>query len=234
MEENVQAVKQQEVDKIGLIQRFKNWYNDKPIWQTAVPGFALASLAVILVVNQSDVPHQNISPDSSITMASADNDGLIESIKQYPSPWENQTLGFSSSTYSTPVKAVGIGIWRSKSKLINSKDPLPVQLESEVAIDWKTSEWRDYYAFGEWIINAWELANEEQVGLSKWVELSKTLQTLESNFKQHPKPEPEAEITLQAIDKIKVSLGLLSQKKDTLAQTTLLREMDLGLQKLFF
>ena len=233
VEENAQAVKQQKPDKVGFIQRLKNWYGDRSLWTTAVPGFALASLAIVLVLNQSDNSYQDISSGSAIAVAALDADMLAESIKQLPTPWENPTFGFSRATYTSPVKAVGTGLWDTRCTLIKSKDPLPKQLASEVAIDWQKSEWQDYYAFGKWTVSAWIFANEKQVEQSQWAKLNKTLQTLEISFKQHSQPEPEAKIALQVIDKMKVSLDRLSQKEDVLAQTTLLREIDLGLQKLF-
>jgi len=65
------------------------------------------------------------------------------------------------------------------------------------------------------------------------MQLNKSLQTLEASFKQHQQSESEAKIALQTIDRIKASLGRLSRQEDLSAQTALLYEIDLGLQKLF-
>ncbi len=231
-EENTHVVKQPKAEKIGFIQHLKNWYGDRSVWTTAVPGFALASLAIVLVLNQSDTSHKDISSDLSMVVAEFDANISADSINQLPTPWESPTFGFSKSTYTIPVKAVGTGIWNTRNTLINSKDPLPSQLVSELAIDWQNSEWRDYYAFGQWTVSAWVLTKAKHVDQSQWAELSKILQTLETSFKQH-QPEPEAKLALQIIDKMKVSLARLSNKEDILAQTTLVREIEQGLQKLF-
>jgi len=233
VEETPHVVKQPQTEKVGLIQQLKNWYGDRSLWVTTVPSFALASLAIVLVFNLSDTSYTDISSAPSIAVAELDANMLADSINQLPIPWENSTFGFSRSNYSTPVKAVGTGLWNTRSTLINSKDPLPEALTSEVTIDWQNSEWRDYYAFGQWTVNAWVLAKAKHVDQSQWAELSKMLQTLEASFKQHPESAVESIIALQAIDKIKVSLDSLSVKEDALAQTTLLRELDLSLQKLF-
>ncbi len=230
-EENPHVVKEPKIEKVGFIQQLKNWYGDRSLWATAVPGFALASLAIVLVFNQPDTFYTDITSDSVMDVAELDENMLVDSINQLPIPWESPTFGFSKSIYSTPVIAVGVGIWNIRSILLNSKDPLPKPLDSELTIDWQNSEWRDYYAFGQWTVRTWVLAKAKDVDQSQWAELGKMLQTLEASFKQQS--EPEAKIVLQAIDKMKVNLGRLSQKEDVLAQTTLLRELDLSLQKLF-
>ena len=231
--ENTHVVEQPKAEKTGFIQHLKKWYCDKSLWTTAVPSFALASLAIVLVLNQSNTSYKEISSDPSIVVAELDENIIADSINQLPTPWESPTFGFSKSTYTIPVKAVGTGIWNIRNTLINSKDPLPNQLVSELAIDWQNSEWRDFYAFGQWTVSAWVLAKAKYVDRLQWAELSKILQTLETSFKQHPQSEPEAKLALQAIDKIKVNLSRLSKKEDILAQTTLLREIEQGLQKLF-
>jgi hypothetical protein len=231
VEENAQAVKQKKAEKTGFIQRLKNWYNDRPIWNAAIPGIALASLTVVLMVNRPDSPNQGMTVDPSIAVAALDADMLGDSISQYPLPWESSTFGFFNSTYTAPVKAVGAGLWNARNELINSKAPLPSQLASEPEIDWKNSEWRDYYAFGQWTMSAWVFAKAKQIDPTQWAELNKILQALEIRFKQQP--DPEAIRVLQTIDKIKGSLNRLSKTEDVLAQATFLREIDLGLQKLF-
>ncbi len=228
-ENNRHIPEQPKAKKAGFIEHLKNWSGEKSFWTTAVPGFAVASLAIVLVFNQSDTFYKGISSDPSELVVEIDAD----SINQFPTPWESPTFGFSRSTYTIPIKAVGTGIWNTRSTLVNSKDPLPKQLVSELAIDWQNSEWRDYYAFGQWTVSAWLLANAKHVDQPQWAELSKILQTLETGFKQHPQSEPEAKLALQAINKMKVSLSQLSKKEDVLAKTTLLREIEQSLQRLF-
>jgi hypothetical protein len=110
---------------------------------------------------------------------------------------------------------------------------LPAQLVSDPAIDWQDSEWLDYYVFGQWLVSAWVLAKDEHINPSQWTQLNTSLKTLETGFKQRKQSEHEVEIALQTIVKMKVTLERLSQKQDLSAQSSLLREIDLGLQKLF-
>lgn len=228
--DSVKAIKQHKADNVGSLQQFENWLNSGISWQVAVPGLALA---ILLVVNMSDISNQNIYSDPAMAVVRLDDEKLISSINQLPVPWEDQTFGFSKSTYPIPTKAVGAGIWNAKSTFLNSEKPLPAQLVSDPAIDWQDSEWLDYYVFGQWLVSAWVLANDEHIKPSQWTQLNATLKTLETGFKQRQQAEPKMEIVLQTIGKMKVNLDRLSQKQDLSAQSALLREIDLGLQKLF-
>ncbi len=232
-QDSEQAVKQHEAEKIGVVQHVESWFKAGFFWQTAATGLALATLAIVFVVNQPDMPYQNSETNSSMVAVELEADVLAKSINQFSDPWENQTFGFTKSTYATSVKAVGAGIWNAKSKMKNLKIPLPAQLVSEPAIEWQNSEWHNYYAFGEWILNAWILAKAERTKLSQWIQLKQPLQILETGFKQRQQHDPEAKIVLQTIDKMKISLNILSKKEDFSARNILLREIELGLQKLF-
>jgi len=190
-------------------------------------------LAIAVIVNLPDVPYQDIYSAPSMAVVTLDADALARSINQSPAPWENQTFGFTKATYTAPAKAVGAGMWDTKSTLTNSMDALPVQLVSESAIDWQDSEWSDYYAFGKWTLSAWVLARAEHIKQPQWVLLGESLQSLKAGFKQRQQSEPEAKIALQTIAKMQVSLDRLSQKEDLFAQNTLLRDIERGLQKLF-
>ncbi len=227
---SVKAIKQHKIEKVGFFQQFENWLDSGVSWQTAVPGLALA---ILLVVNMSDSSKQKIYSDPSMPVVKLDAETLAFSINQLPVPWNDQTFGFNKSTFTTPAKAVGVGIWSAKSILLNSQHPLPAQLVSDPAIDWQDSKWQDYYTFGKLSVSAWVLANAEHIKPTQWTQLSKSLHTLETEFKQRQQSEPEAKIALQTIDKMNVSLDRLSRKKDFPAQIALLREIELGLQKLF-
>lgn len=231
-QDNVQVVKQHTAEKSAFIQRIENWLNSVASWQTAIPGLALASVTIALIVNLPDASYQDVYSDPSMVVT-LDADTLSRNINQLPAPWKNQTFGFAKSTYTTPAKAVGAGIWSARSTLMNSQDSLPAQLVSEPAIDWQDSEWHDYYAFGKWTLSAWIVAKAENIKQPQWVLLNESLQSLEAGFKQRSQSEPEAKITLQTIAKMKVSLDHLSQKEDVFAQSDLLRDIELGLQKLF-
>ena len=227
---SAKAIKQHNTDKVGFFQKIENWLNSGVSWQMAVPGLALA---ILLVVNMSDTSKQNIYSDPAMAVVRLDTETLALSLNQLPVPWKDQTFGFSKSTYPIPAKAVGAGIWSAKSTFLNSDKPLPAQLVSDPAIDWQNSEWLDYYVFGQWLVSAWVLANDKHIKPPQWTLLNTSLKTLETGFKQRQQSEPEAEIVLQTIVKMKVNLDRLSQKQDFSAQSTLLREIDLGLQKLF-
>lgn len=230
---NDPVVNHHKTEKLGFIQRFESWLNSVVSWQTAVPGLALASVAIALIVNLPDASYQDVYSDPSMVVVTLDADTLTRNINQLPAPWKNQTFGFAKSTYTTPAKAVGAGIWSARSTLMNSQVPLPAQLVSDPAIDWQDSEWQDYYAFGKWTLSAWIVAKAENIKQPQWVLLRDSLQSLETGFKQRSQSEPEAKITLQTIDKMKVSLDRLSKKEDVFAQSDLLRDIELGLQKLF-
>ena len=226
----IKATKQHQPDKVGFFQRLENWFNMGISWQTAVPGLVLA---IVLVVNLTDTSKKDAYSDSPMAVVRLDAEMLASSINQFPVPWKDQNFGFSKSTYTSPAKAVGVGIWNAKNTFLNTQHPLPNQLVSDFAIDWQNSEWQDYYTFGKWSVSAWVLANAKHVEPAQWMQLSKSLQTLEASFKQHQQSESEAKIVLRAIDKIKASVGSLSHQEDLSAQTALLREIELGLQKLF-
>lgn len=232
-QENVQVVKPPKVKNTGLIQRFENCFNAKFFWQTAASGLAVASLALALIVNLPDSPDQAGYSDLAMAVATVDADVLARSIEQLAAPWENQTFGFNNASYTIPAKAVGAGIWNARSTLLNVQDPLPVELHSEPAIVWQDSQWYDYYALGQWTLSAWILVNAENIEQSQWELLSEALQTLEARFKQRQQAEPEATIALQSIHKMQVSLERLAQKQDLSAQRILLRDIKLGMQKIF-
>jgi hypothetical protein len=232
---NVQAAQQDRVDRVdrvGIVQRLTNWFNSKPLWQTAVPGMALASLAVALVINMPSTLYNN-SMTPSVVATTVDAGKLANSIHQMPVPWEQQTFGFNQSAYTTQVKAVGVGIWNASSALMSLTDPLPTQLDTDSPIDWQGSEYHNYYAFGQWTLDAWVLVNADYVKPEQWQLMNQSLQTLKSGLTQRQQTEPEAAIALQTIDKMKSSLDRLSRKADISAQSTLMREIELGLQKLF-
>lgn len=230
----VQAVKHNNTDQAGLFQRLVNWFNSDFSWHIAVPGLALASLAIALVVNMPFTLYKNaITNPAMVAATTLDADKLADSINQLPVPWKDQTFGFNQSAYTKQAKAVGVGIWNARGALMNSDAPLPSQLGTEYPIDWQDSDCRDYYAFGQWTLDAWVLANAEHVKPVQWQLMNKSLQTLETDLKQRQQSEPEAVIALQTIGKMKTSLDRLSRKADFSAQSTLIREIEIGLQKLF-
>ncbi len=225
---------QKSVNKDSLIQRFGEWFNSGFSWQTAVPGLALASLAIAVVVNVPHSLYKTTNTDPSVIAATTlDADSLSNSIAQLPVPWQDQAFGFSKTTHSNQAKAVGVGIWTARNTLMNSNDPLPDQLVSQPVVDWQTSESRDYFAFGQWALDAWVLANAKTVKPEQWTLLNQSLNNLENGFNQRQHSEPEAAIALQTIDKMKDKLEKLSRKADFSAQTALSREIEIGLQKLF-
>ncbi len=228
---NTPVVEQHTAKKAGVLKRLKSWFDSGFSWQIAVPGIALASLAIALVVNLPDSYKSGYS-DQSIAATTLDADTLAHVINQLPVPWKDQTFGFNKSAFTAPAKALGVGIWNARKSLMNSDDPLPVQLVSEPAINWRDSEYHDYYAFGIWILDAWILGNAEYVKPQQWALLRESLQTLETGLQQRQQSEAQATIALQTIDKMKTSLDHLSKKTDLTAQKALLREIELGLQKL--
>jgi hypothetical protein len=230
---DVKNLQQNDIEKTEFFQHFENWCNSWISWQTVVPGLALASLAIALVVQIPNSPDQDSYSAPSMAAVTLDADALANSINQLPAPWKNQTFGFTKSTYSASAKAIGAGIWNARRTLLNSKDPLPIELVSEPEIDWQDSEWHDYYAFGKWTLSTWILARADHVEQPQWVLLNQSLQTLETGFEKRQSSEPEAIIALQTIAKLKISLDRLSEKEDFPAQNNLLREIELGLQKLF-
>lgn len=228
---NAPVVEQHTANKVGFLKRLENWLNSGASWKTAVSGIALASLAIALVVNLPD-NYKSGYLDQSVVATTLDADTLAHVINQLPVPWKNQTFGFNNSAYTAPAKAIGVGIWNARKSLMNSDDPLPVQLVSEPAINWRDSEYHDYYAFGIWILDAWILGNAGHVKPRQWALLRESLQTLEAGLQQRKQSETQAAIALQTIDRMKSSLDYLSQKSDLTAQRALLREIELGLQKL--
>ena len=231
VQNKVQTVEHNNADQVGFFQRLMDWFNSDFSWRIAVPGLALASLAIALVVNMPFTLYKNATTNPAMVAATTiDADKLANSINQLPVPWKDQTLGFNKSAYTKQAKAIGVGIWNARSALMNSDDPLPSQLETD---DGQDSEYHDYYAFGQWTLDAWVLANAEHVKPEQWKLMNKSLLTLETDLKQRQPSEPEAVIALQTIGKMKSSLDRLSRKADFSAQSTLIREIEIGLQKLF-
>ncbi len=233
VQQDEQVLEQHNGKKAGFFQHFESWCTSWGSWQTIIPALALASLAIALVIQLPDTPDQDIYSAPSMAAVTLDADALANSINQLPVPWKSQTFGFTKSNYSTSAKAIGAGIWSARKTLLNSKDPLPAELVSEPAINWQDSEWRDYYAFGKWTLSTWILARADHVEQPQWVLLNQSLRTLETGFEKRQDSELEAKIALQTLSKLKVSLDRLSKKEDFPAQNNLLREIELGLQKLF-
>ncbi|HFD12130.1 MAG TPA: hypothetical protein ENJ32_06650 [Crenotrichaceae bacterium] len=234
-QQNKKASQQQNIiAKAGFLQRLGEWFNSGFSWQTALPGIALASLAIALVVN---IPHSlyksTITNPSVVAATTLDADTLAQSIQQLPVPWEHQALGFSKTSYSVPAKAVGAGIWSARNALMSSTDSLPDPLVITPEVDLQNSPYSKYFEFGQWTLDAWILTNVDHVKPAQWALLSQSLNIIKTGLKQHQKSEPEATIALQIIDKMKPSLDRLSQKQDPSAQKSLSREIRLGLQKLF-
>jgi hypothetical protein len=230
----VRTVEHNNTDQAGFFQRLMDWFNSDFSWKVAAPGLALASLAITLVVNMPFTLYKNATTNPSVVAATTiDADKLANSINQLPVPWKDPTFGFNKSAYTKQAKAFGVGIWNARRALMNSDDPLPSQLETESPIDWQDSECRDYYAFGQWTLDAWVLANVEHVKPAQWQLMNQSLQTLENDLKQRQQSEPEAVIALQTIGKMKTSLNRLARKPDLSAQSALMREIEIGLQKLF-
>ncbi len=230
----VRTVEHNNTDQAGFFQRLMDWFNSDFSWKVAAPGLALASLAIALVVNMPFTLYKNATTNPSVVAATTiDADKLANSINQLPVPWKDPTFGFNKSAYTKQAKAFGVGIWNARRALMNSDDPLPSQLETESPIDWQDSECRDYYAFGQWTLDAWVLANAKHVKPEQWKLMNQSLQTLETDLKQRQQSEPEAVIALQTIGKMKTSLNRLARKPDLSAQSALMREIEIGLQKLF-
>lgn len=231
---DVEATQQQDLKKPGFFHRLGEWFNNGFSWQIALPGLALASLAIALVINIPHALYKSTRTDPAVVAATTmDADTLARSINRLPVPWENQTFGFSNTVYSSPVKAVGAGIWSARNALMNLKDPLPKQLDTEPAVNWKQSDFRDYYTFGQWTLNAWVLANAQHVKPAQWALLSQSVKRLEVSLKRHQGSEPESVVVLQAIGQMRGSLSRLSRSVDPAAQNALLREIETGLQKIF-
>jgi hypothetical protein len=106
-------------------------------------------------------------------------------------------------------------------------------LDTHTPIDRKGSEYHNYNAIRQRTLDAWVLVNADYVKPEQWQLMNQSLQTLKSGLKQRQQVEPEAAIALQTIDKMTSSLDRLSRKTDISAQSTLMREIELGLQKLF-
>ncbi|MEE9345629.1 MAG: hypothetical protein V3U88_08480 [Methylococcales bacterium] len=218
--------------KVGILQRLKSWLDSGFSWQVALPGLSLAALAIAMVVNLPDSDTGFSDPSIAATKA-LDADTLARKINQFPVPWKDQRFGFNKSAYTAPAKAFGVGLWDVRRSLINSDEPLPVQLESEPAINWRNSAYHDYYAYGQWALDAWLLAKAKHVKPQQWAVLKQSLQTLETGLKQRQQFEPEATIALKNIGTIKTSLDRLSQKVHPSLQTALLRDIEHGVQTLF-
>ncbi len=234
IQQSSKAVSQrQDSEKIGLFQRLGDWFNSGVSWQTAVSGMALASLAIALVVNMPQSLFKSVDSDPTAIVAAItiDNNTLSQSINQLPVPWIDQTFGFNSQDYSEPVKAIGAGLWQVRNALLDLNEPLPNRLSSKGVVDWRESQYGEYFAFGQWALDAWVLASVKDVEPGQWRQLSDSLQALKTSFKQ--RQEAEATAVLQTIDKMTPALKQLSMTVDFLARRELSREIKMGLQKLF-
>jgi hypothetical protein len=210
-----------------------NCLNIGDSWQSTVLYLVLLLLAIGLIVNMLVISNTSMRNDRSTAAATIDAKTLSRSINQLPVPWKDQTFELNSSTYTVPAKAFGGGIWSARNALMNLNDPLPAQLVLEPTIHWQNSKWSNYYAFGQLTLDAWVLASAEYVKPTQWSLLRKSLQALEAEFKQGHQSEPEANIALQMISKMKANLDRLSRKTDLAAQRDLLEGIASGLQKFF-
>ncbi len=225
---------QPKVEQAATHQWNITYRNTGDSWRSTVPYLILIAFVIGLFVNMLVTSLKNISSDPSFAVATTiDAKTLSQSINQLPVPWKDQTVELNNSTYTVPAKAFGAGIWSARNTLMNSNDPFPAQLAQKPTIDWQNSKWRDYYAFGRLTLDVWVLASAKYVKPTQWSLLRKSLQALETGFKQRHQSEPEANIALQMIGNMKANLHRLSRKNDLESQRYLLEEIAFGLQKFF-
>ncbi|MCH9696891.1 MAG: hypothetical protein K0U68_02195 [Gammaproteobacteria bacterium] len=234
--ETVHEAKQQShtTGSTSVLQKISDWFSSGFSWQIAAPGLALASLAMAVVINMPDTLYTINNPNASVVAAATlDADTLAKNIDQLSLPWESETYGFSHSGYSNAAKAFGAGLWFSRNQLMDAENQLPTALLSNPKINWQSSDYQDYYALGQWSLNAWILARATHVEPKQWERLNQSLESIEVRLQQRVGHESEAKLSLNTIDKLKTTLTRLSKQPGLSEQHNLSREIELGLQRLF-
>ncbi len=230
---NLHVTQQHKAKKVELRKYSMDESNSDCSWQKIMTGLVFALLLIALVTMLAN-SYKTMTTDSSMASAATLDAGtLTTSINQFPIPWKNQPYALHGLTYALPVKAFGVGTWNARNALLNEKEPLPAHLVSQPTIDWHASQWRDYYTLGHLTLDAWVLANAEQVKSTQWTLLRQSIESLEIGLQKRQQSEPEAGIALQMIDKMKASLEHLSKNADYSAQKALLHDIEIGLQKFF-
>lgn len=234
--DTVPVAKQQSqtIESPGMLQKISDWFGSGFSWQIAAPGLALASLAMAVVINMPDTLYTINNPNASVVAsATLDADTLAKNIDQLSLPWDSETYGFSQSEYSNAAKAFGAGLWFSRNQLIDAENQLPAVLASDLENNWQSSDYQDYFALGQWNLNAWILAKATHVEPEQWERLSQSLESIEARLQKRVGNEPEAQLTLNTINKIKTTLTRLSEQPGLSEQHNLSREIELGLQRIF-
>lgn len=231
-EEQLPELQSQTANKPGFLENIKNRLNSATFWKSATPGLAFASLFLAVVIVVPDLADNKNPPESLIIAPVLDNTvALADNLKQLHFPWQDQTYAFSSSGTSVATQAFGVGLWNARNNLLNTRDPLPAQLTPKTEINWEASQYRYYYNFGQWTLNAWALAKTARVSPAQWLQQRQILKKITVGLAQQQ--GAEAITAIKIADKIITHLEILSKKPNIVTQEALLRDIEMGMQRIF-
>jgi hypothetical protein len=214
---------------VNLGQRIVDWLSS---WKPMVPVAAVAMLVALVVVwrPSSDLERQ-IDADYAAALARAPM-ALTQTARAFSLPWEEQALGFSEVSPSTPARAFGAGLWVGRAELLGTTPaPIPALVAAPGQAPWSETEWADYYELGRWLMLVWSVAQSGQ-RVEDWESYQSVLQELLAQLKQREPQEAEAQRAVAALSHLEPLLGALAQPSNIPTRDQLSRRLRIAIHQL--
>lgn len=205
---------------------------DSPYVRRLQIGLSLAiciALLIMIVPAPSGVNQQVSEMYALSGIQNAESNAAI--LRGLPLPWENAALGFDPSPVDISTQAYGAGLWMGRVELLGSeKKSTPAIFSPGEDIDWRDSNWADYYAFGRWTVLVWTVVQSQPIQ-TDWSMHQRLLNRLLLNFSERLPEDKTAQLVVSELQRIQKLLTKAKQPVDSGALEKLSHELVVTMHK---